>query len=109
VDYVFAATSYAFPIQRAIRIDEDGAVEMFDPSAFSSRSQDLEPAYHDAGQFYWGRPDAWQAQRPIFTSTARVVLLPRYRVQDIDEPEDWVRAELMFRALRERKDKQAGP
>jgi N-acylneuraminate cytidylyltransferase len=106
--YAFSVTSYAFPIQRAIRIGKDGAVEMFDPAAFSSRSQDLEPAWHDAGQFYWGRPETWRAQRPIFTPAARVVQLPRHRVQDIDEPEDWLRAELMFRALQQRKELEPG-
>ena len=108
-DYVFAATPYAFPIQRAIRIVEGGAVGMFDPSAFECRSQDLEPAYHDAGQFYWGRPEAWKECRPIFTSAARVVVLPRYRVQDIDDYDDWLRAELMFRALRESSVTKTAP
>jgi N-acylneuraminate cytidylyltransferase len=66
-----------------------------------TRSQDLEEAYHDAGQFYWGRAAAWLEEMPIFSAAATPVVLPRYRVQDIDTPEDWKRAEWLFRAMRE--------
>lgn len=97
-DYAFSVTSYAFPIQRAIRI-QDGRVEMFKPENFNTRSQDLEEAYHDAGQFYWGKAQAWVQERPIFTLRSLPILLPRHRVQDIDTPEDWVRAEWLFKAM----------
>jgi pseudaminic acid cytidylyltransferase len=98
-DYAFSVTSYAFPIQRAIRITNKQRVQMFQPEQFATRSQDLEEAWHDAGQFYWGRAEAWLAHKQLFTSDATVVVLPRYRVQDIDTLEDWERAELMFKAL----------
>lgn len=98
-DYAFSVTSYAFPIQRAIRITEAKRVEMFDPTHFSTRSQDLEEAYHDAGQFYWGRASAWQQGQIIFGPNSVPVLLPRHRVQDIDTPEDWLRAEWLFKAM----------
>lgn len=100
-DYAFSVTSFPFPIQRAVRINKDGRVEMFHPEHFNTRSQDLEEAYHDAGQFYWGRAEAWVEGRTIFNSDAIPVLLPRHRVQDIDTIEDWRRAELMFTALRQ--------
>lgn len=100
-DYAFSVTSYAFPIQRAIRITPAQRVEMFQPEHFNTRSQDLEEAWHDAGQFYWGKAAAWLAQRPMFTQAAAPVPLPRYRVQDIDTPEDWERAEWMFKALQQ--------
>lgn len=98
-DYAFSVTSYDFPIQRAIRITAQGRVEMFQPEHFSTRSQDLEEAFHDAGQFYWGRADAWRSSRPLFSPDAAPVLLPRHRVQDIDTAEDWLRAEWMFKAM----------
>lgn len=98
-DYAFSVTSYAFPIQRAIRLTPAGRVEMFNSEHFNTRSQDLEEAYHDAGQFYWGRADAWTQGRTIFSPAAAPVMLPRHRVQDIDTPEDWARAEWMFKAL----------
>lgn len=98
-NYAFSVTSYAFPIQRAIRITPAGRVEMFSTEHFNTRSQDLEEAYHDAGQFYWGRAQAWLQGQMIFSPAAAPVMLPRHRVQDIDTPEDWTRAEWMFKAL----------
>lgn len=98
-DYAFSVTSYAFPIQRAIRINEKHKTKMFEPKNFNVRSQDLEEAYHDAGQFYWGKADAWLASKPIFDSQSVPIILPRHRVQDIDTDEDWIRAEWMFKAL----------
>lgn len=97
-DYAFSVTSYAFPIQRALRIKENGRMEMFQPDHFNTRSQDLEESYHDAGQFYWGNTRAWLAGTPIFSQAAHVIL-PRCRVQDIDTPEDWARAEWLFKAM----------
>lgn len=101
VDYVFPVVSYGFPIQRAVRMDAAGRVEPFQPEHATTRSQDLEPAYHDAGQWYWGMREAWLEGRPIFAPASRAVVLPASRVQDIDTAEDWARAELMFRALAE--------
>jgi N-acylneuraminate cytidylyltransferase len=97
--YAFSVTSYAFPIQRAIRITADGRVAMFRPEHFNTRSQDLEEAWHDAGQFYWGTAEAWLEERPVFSEGAVPVKLPRHRVQDIDTPDDWTRAEWMFKVM----------
>lgn len=95
--YVFAATSFPFPIQRAIKITPEGRVAMFYPEHGNTRSQDLEEAYHDAGQFYWGTADAWLGDEPIFSTGSVPYILPRHQVQDIDTMEDWMRAEKMFR------------
>lgn len=100
-DYAFSVTSYGFPIQRALRMHESGRVEMFQPENFQRRSQDLEEAFHDAGQFYWGKASAWLDGRVIFSPASAAVLLPRHRVQDIDTPEDWERAEWLFKAMRD--------
>jgi pseudaminic acid cytidylyltransferase len=97
--YVFAVTSYAFPIQRAIKLNKEGKVEMFQPEHFNTRSQDLEAAYHDAGQFCWGRPEAWLTGKPVFSVDSASIILPRYRVQDIDTLEDWERAEWQFKIM----------
>jgi len=102
-DYAFSVTSYAFPIQRALHLSDDGRVQMFSPEHFSSRSQDLQEAFHDAGQFYWGQADAWLQGKLIFSPAAAAVLLPRHRVQDIDTPEDWERAQWLFRAMRQQE------
>ena len=98
-DFALSVTSYAFPIQRAIRVRADQRIEMFQPEFYSSRSQDLEEAFHDAGQFYWGRSTAWLSGLPLFSASAAPVQLPRFRVQDIDTVEDWTQAELIFNLL----------
>lgn len=99
-DYAISVTSYAYPIQRALRIEGSGRMSMYMPEHANTRSQDLDEAWHDAGQFYWGNAEAWLNQRPLFSKYSAPVLLPRYRVQDIDTMEDWRRAELMFQVLR---------
>lgn len=97
--YAFTVTSYAFPIQRAIKIHPEIGMEMFNPESFNTRSQDLEEAWHDAGQFYWGKVDAWLTEKTIFGSESSPIVLPRHQVQDIDTPEDWERAEWLFKAM----------
>ncbi|MEW5251340.1 pseudaminic acid cytidylyltransferase [Microbulbifer discodermiae] len=101
-NFAFSVTSFAYPIQRALRIMDCGAIEMFSLENFSIRSQDLEEAFHDAGQFYWGRAEAWRREDIIFSNRSLPVKIPRYRVQDIDTEEDWVRAELIMEALASR-------
>jgi len=97
--FVFTATTYASPIQRALKINpRTGQVQMWQPENFSKRSQDLEEAYHDAGQFYWGIQSAWLTAGNLFEGSQALVL-PRWRVQDIDTEDDWVRAELMYKAF----------
>jgi N-acylneuraminate cytidylyltransferase len=72
---------------------------MFQPEHLNTRSQDLEEAYHDAGQFYWGKAQAFLEKRAIFGPNSKAVLLPRKRVQDIDTQEDWELAEVLYRAI----------
>lgn len=100
-DYCFSVTSFAFPIQRAIKIVRDDKLDMFYPEHFNTRSQDLEEAYHDAGQFYWGKAQAFKDELPLFSEVATPYILPRYLVQDIDTMEDWTRAEVMYKILQE--------
>lgn len=97
--YVFSATTFGFPIQRAIKVSESNTVSMFQPQYELTRSQDLEEAFHDAGQFYWGTADAFLDRKAFFSPHSQVFLLPRKRVQDIDTPEDWELAEALFALL----------
>ena len=97
-EFVFSVTSYAFPIFRAVRLARDGRVEMFWPENELKRSQDLSEAWHDAGQFYWGRKHAFLDNQGVFSACSYPAFLPRHLVQDIDTPEDWERAERMFAA-----------
>jgi pseudaminic acid cytidylyltransferase len=98
-EIAFTVTSFPFPIQRAIKITADGRIAMFQPEHYATRSQDLEPAYHDAGQFYWSTFEAVVKQVPAFSNAAVPIVVPRHRVQDIDTAEDWVRAEMLMKAL----------
>ena len=97
--FAFSVTSFAFPIFRSLKRNPDGTVGMFWPEHELTRSQDLPEAWHDAGQFYWGRKEAFLTEGRIFSSRSFPVVLPRHLVQDIDTPEDWTRAERMFSAL----------
>ncbi|MFM2477257.1 pseudaminic acid cytidylyltransferase [Celerinatantimonas sp. MCCC 1A17872] len=98
-DYVFSAAEYPFPIQRALKRDKQGFITPFYPEHIGKRSQDLERAYQDAGQFYWGTREAWLSGESVFEGRGQAFVLPRYKVVDIDTPEDWKMAELLFRAL----------
>lgn len=95
-EVVFAATHYAFPIQRAITVDNKNTVTMLQPEHLNTRSQDLVETYHDAGQFYFAHAGYFRQKEPLFCQQAKVVILPHYRVVDIDTLEDWHRAELMY-------------
>ena len=98
--FAFSATSFEFPIERALRCAADGAVEPFFPDRIDTRSQDLEEALHDAGQYYWGTAEAFLSDRALFAAHSLAIRLPRHLVQDIDTLEDWERAEQMYRAAR---------
>lgn len=101
--YAFSATDFAAPIFRSFRQDANGGIEMFFPEHFATRSQDLPAAMHDAGQFYWGRPSAWLEGKTIFASHSVPIAIPRWRVQDIDSEDDWLRAEVIAPAIMRRK------
>jgi N-acylneuraminate cytidylyltransferase len=103
--FAFSVTSYPFPIQRALRITGDGGVEAIWPENIFRRSQDLEEAYHDAGQFYWGLARAFLEDVVVYSRASVPVLLPRELVQDIDKPEDWRQAELLFELLNSKMNK----
>src|SRR3990167_503893 len=101
--FVFSATSYTFPIQRALRISDQLEVSAAFPEKILSRSQDLDEFYHDAGQFYWGTADAFINKINLFSDSSIAILIPRYLVQDIDTEEDWEYAELLYKSLQTRK------
>lgn len=98
--FAFSVCSFAFPVQRALTLDEQGALTSLYPEFRNTRSQDLPPAYQDAGQFYWGRSEAWLRGDLVFSPLSLPVILPRHLVQDIDTEEDWLRAEYLYAALK---------
>jgi len=105
--FAFSVTSFPFPIQRAISIDNHEISSIY-PEYIKKRSQDLLEAFHDAGQFYWGRPSAFLGNDNLFSNNSVPVIIPRHLVQDIDTLEDWKRAELMYRALTLEKTERIG-
>jgi len=96
--FCFPVTEFPSAIQRALKRDENGRLEPFNPEFELTRTQDLEPAYYDAGQFYWGKAEAW-LDSPKLHSQGVGYVIPSWRVVDIDTPDDWRRAELLHRAL----------
>lgn len=98
-EYAFAVTDFASPIHRSFQIHPEGGVEMVFPEHYAKRSQDLPTVYHDAGQFYCGRPSAWIEGKRIFERHSVPIIIPRWRVQDIDDEDDWIRAELMLHQI----------
>ena len=102
VKNAFSSTSMPFPIQRTFKINKDGKCEMFYPEHYFTRSQDLEEAYQDAGQFYWTNLNI-KSNKIMFGNDSIPIILPRHLVQDIDTLEDWKRAELMYKSIHEFK------
>lgn len=97
-NFVMGMVRYSHPIQRAIRVDDTGRARFINPELAASRTQDLEPAWYDAGQFYWGRASAWLNTRHPMES-ALAFELPAARVQDIDTLADLERAVQLHAAL----------
>lgn len=95
-EFSFSATDFGYPIQRAFILGSAKEVKLIEPSNELVRSQDLATAYHDAGQFYWGRAQAFIDGKSIFSNKSYPILLPRLRVQDIDTQQDWDIAEKMY-------------
>ena len=101
----FSCTSMPFPIWRTFKIAKGGRCEMFWRENFAKRSQDLEEAYQDAGQFYWTNLDAPSSDEIFFGRDSIAIVLPRHLVQDIDTPQDWIRAEFLYEAVQKSREK----
>jgi len=97
--YAFSVCGFGFPVQRALGLTAEGTLTALYPQYRDTRSQDLPPAFQDAGQFYWGRREAWLSGLAVFSEHSLPVILPRHLVQDIDTEEDWRRAEFLYAAL----------
>lgn len=98
-DYCFPVTEYPSVIQRALKLSSNGKMQPFYPEYEMTRTQDLERAYFDAGQFYWGKAEAW-LENPKIHSGGLGYVIPNWRVVDIDTLDDWQRAELLLETMR---------
>lgn len=97
-EYCFSALEFTHPIQRRFRFNENKAVEIDELDASSERTQDLASYWHDAGQFYWGKQEAWLSEKRIFAKHSTAIRLGRHSVLDIDFAEDWELAEILFKS-----------
>ena len=95
--FLFSATEYNYPIQRSFYIRNKNRIEMLDIENFNKRTQDLETLYHDAGQFYWSKSDSWKNNPIIFSRISIPFVIPSFDVVDIDNIDDWKRAEKMIK------------
>ncbi|AQW80481.1 pseudaminic acid cytidylyltransferase [Campylobacter pinnipediorum] len=95
-NFLFSVCEFSYPIQRALMLDENKSVSMFYPEYFNSRSQDLQKSYHDAGQFYFGKREAWLDNKNIFKDNSKAFVLPYNLVCDIDTLQDFEFAQKLY-------------
>ena len=93
--WVLTASEYTTPIDRAYRLDDETLVPR-QPEMMPKRSQDLQPAYFDAGQFYWATAATWRDETARIWDGAMPVILPADRAVDIDTEADWQQAERLY-------------
>jgi len=100
-DAALPVVAFGYPVQRALKLD-DGKVSMIWPENYAKRSQDLPAAYHDSGQFYWGRTQTFLKQKTLFAANCAALVLPELEAEDIDTEEHFKLAEIKFGLLQQR-------
>jgi N-acylneuraminate cytidylyltransferase len=96
----FTVTNFSAPPFWALKQDDQGRMAMLESEYLDVRSQDLPEFFHDTGQIYWGTGEFFLSGNDIQAGNAVGIHVPRYRTQDIDNIDDWVRAEIMYRVLK---------
>ncbi|TXG37546.1 pseudaminic acid cytidylyltransferase [Seonamhaeicola maritimus] len=97
-DSVFPVLEFSFPIQRSLKIENQKA-EMVWSEYMNSRSQDLEPRYHDSGQFYWVKVSSFIKEKKLFTANSGALVISELYAQDIDSETDWRLAEIKYKLM----------
>lgn len=100
IDGCFTIVEYSYPIQRSLRINESGFVEMKYPEYLKSRTQDLEKVYHDAGQFYFVKTKVLYEEKTVWCKHTAPLVLSELEVQDLDTLTDWQLAEMKYQLLK---------
>lgn len=101
-EYLISATEYPSSIFRSFECDEQGGIHLNFPQHILTRTQDLPRSYYDAAQFYWGRKESWLNKKQLFSKNSCPIILPSWRVRDIDEEKDWIEAELRYELMLKR-------
>ncbi len=102
-DAAVPVTRFSYPIQRGLKINNDGTIVMIWPKNRNTRSQDLMPTYHDAGQYSVVKVKTFLAEKKSFTKNTVPIIIPESEVQDIDTEEDWKLTEMKFKILKSEK------
>ena len=98
-DSICPVVAFSYPILRSLSIDEKGNLNMNWPEYRFSRSQDLRPAYHDSGTFYWIKTSSLLKDKKLLGENGTAIVLDEFRVQDIDTDTDWALAEMKYKLL----------
>lgn len=98
-DSLFPILEFSYPVKRSLVKKEDGTVKMAWPEHLDTRSQDLEPHFHDSGQYYYLKTKSLLENKSIFTDNSGFIELSQLEVQDIDNPDDWKNAEIKYQIL----------
>ena len=98
-NYVFSATPYRFPFFRSFTFSRREGIKILFKNNINKRSQDLKEIICDAGQFYWGKKEAWLREKNLFTKDSDIIMVPEWRYHDLDTLDDWKRAELNYQIL----------
>jgi len=101
-DSLMPVVQFSFPPQRAVVVREGKVVYQY-PEHALTRSQDLEPIYHDCGQFYVCKTDVFKQCNSLITSNTIPFIMPEEEVQDIDNMSDWAMAEIKYKVFTEKK------
>jgi pseudaminic acid cytidylyltransferase len=96
-NFVYPVTSFPHSIYRSMKKSINGKMDFVFPDHELTRTQDLEETFHDAGQFYWGKAEAWIQLKKMHTNGIGMEI-PSYTTVDIDNKDDWKRAELLFQS-----------
>ncbi len=98
-DGIFPVVPFPARVQRALHFQGE-KITMIHPENLNKRSQDLPPAYYDAGQYYWIKYEAFLREKKLWTNNVTAIVIDELKAQDIDNPLDWKLAELKYKLLR---------
>lgn len=97
-DSLLPVVRFGFPPQRAVVI-RDGFLRFQYPENEKKRSQDLEPIYHDCGQFFFCKTEAFLRYHTPITPNTVPLVVSEEEVQDVDTPTDWALAETKYKTF----------
>ena len=97
-NFVFSATKFPSNVERGFYVNHEN-ISIIDEVGQRKRSQDIKEIWYDAGQFYWGTTSSWLSNKEIVSNDSKIINIPRKFTCDIDTPEDWDFAEILYKAM----------